>query len=153
MKIRTGFVSNSSSSSFTCGVCGNTQSGWDLCLSEAGMVECVNGHTLCEDHQKSKFDADRSIAEKREILLQDQHCSIQPDSSDAEVEDMFDDWIGEARYCIPATMCPFCSLDNVLDDLLVKYLLKSADTTRESVIQQIRQQFESYDLFKAYVQD
>lgn len=42
MKIRTGFVSNSSSSSFVCDVCGNIESGWDLGLNDAEMCECVN---------------------------------------------------------------------------------------------------------------
>jgi hypothetical protein len=50
MKKRSGFVSNSSSSSFTCDFCGETESGMDFGLDDAGMVECVNGHTLCEDH-------------------------------------------------------------------------------------------------------
>ena len=53
MKLRKGFVSNSSSSSFTCDVCGNTESGWDLCMSEAEMCECVNGHIFCESHLDS----------------------------------------------------------------------------------------------------
>jgi hypothetical protein len=50
MKVRQGFVSNSSSSSFLCGVCGSMEGGIDLTLSEAGMCECVNGHTFCENH-------------------------------------------------------------------------------------------------------
>lgn len=53
MKIRNGFVSNSSSSSFTCDVCGETYSGWDACLSEAEMYECENGHTFCESEAHS----------------------------------------------------------------------------------------------------
>lgn len=48
MKIRNGFVSNSSSSSFICNVCGRTESGWDMELSDAEMLECKNGHTFCE---------------------------------------------------------------------------------------------------------
>ena len=50
MKIRTGFVSNSSSSSFICEICGKEVSGMDMCLYEAQMVECLNGHTFCKDH-------------------------------------------------------------------------------------------------------
>jgi len=50
MKIRTGFVSNSSSSSFVCDSCGEKQIGMDLVLSEAGMVRCVNNHVFCESH-------------------------------------------------------------------------------------------------------
>jgi hypothetical protein len=43
MKIRSGFVSNSSSSSFVCDVCGENISGMDIGLSDAGMFECMNG--------------------------------------------------------------------------------------------------------------
>ena len=50
MKIRLGFVSNSSSSSYTCCFCGEEVSGMDMCLSEAGMSECKNGHYVCDDH-------------------------------------------------------------------------------------------------------
>lgn len=58
MKIRTGFVSNSSSSSFVCDVCGNIESGWDLGLNDAEMCECVNGHTFCQSHMLPEFDID-----------------------------------------------------------------------------------------------
>ena len=47
MKFRKDFVTNSSSSSFVCDICGNVESGWDMSLQEAEMVECVNGHTIC----------------------------------------------------------------------------------------------------------
>ena len=50
MKIRKGFVSNSSSSSFICDVCGNAESGMDFSVSDANMFECENGHTVCVDH-------------------------------------------------------------------------------------------------------
>jgi hypothetical protein len=45
MKIRNGFVSNSSSSSFVCSICGEIESGMDLCLEDVCMVQCVKGHT------------------------------------------------------------------------------------------------------------
>jgi hypothetical protein len=55
MKIRNGFVSNSSSSSFICDVSGHVESGWDISLDDAGMYECVNGHTFLDEY---KVDSD-----------------------------------------------------------------------------------------------
>jgi len=50
MKIRSGFVSNSSSSSFVCNVCGTVESGMDMSASDFDMETCCNGHTFCLDH-------------------------------------------------------------------------------------------------------
>lgn len=47
MKIRKGFVSNSSSSSFICDACGSEESGMEMNLDQAGMSECEGGHTIC----------------------------------------------------------------------------------------------------------
>ena len=51
MKIRNGFVSNSSSSSFTCEICGNSESGFDASPYDLGFVVCINDHIICEDDQ------------------------------------------------------------------------------------------------------
>ena len=49
MKIRNGFVSNSSSSSFTCSVCGGDECGYDMSYRELGMISCKNGHIIHEE--------------------------------------------------------------------------------------------------------
>jgi len=48
MKIRKGFVSNSSSSSFICDITGTVESGYDASPSDFGMVTCEIGHTFME---------------------------------------------------------------------------------------------------------
>lgn len=51
MKIRTGFVSNSSSASFVCDLCKRYSGGWDSDqYSDHKMILCENGHALCIDH-------------------------------------------------------------------------------------------------------
>jgi hypothetical protein len=48
MKSRNGFVSNSSSSSFICSVCGSVESGYEASYSEFGWTSCSNNHELCD---------------------------------------------------------------------------------------------------------
>lgn len=56
MKIRQGFVSNSSSSSFICLVCGDVDAGYDLSMEDAQFCECTNGHEFCDHHLIGDFD-------------------------------------------------------------------------------------------------
>jgi len=117
MKIRTGFVSNSSSSSFICDVCGHEISGWDMCLSEAEMVECINGHTFCDEHV-DKNSLDGNIGE--------------------EIE----------RYDYPAKYCPFCKMEQVTKDEMLRYCLYKLNKNRTTLADQIREEFNSdYNTF------
>ncbi len=74
MKIRQGFVSNSSSSSFTCVVCGQTYSGWDACLDDAEMYRCLNGHEFCEGHAMDAPELDEDVDTRYEFPIE--HCPI-----------------------------------------------------------------------------
>jgi hypothetical protein len=55
MKTRQGFVSNSSASSFTCDVCGDTMTGFDGEYEEQTYT-CINNHTLCEEDLLEDID-------------------------------------------------------------------------------------------------
>ena len=50
MKERYGFVSNSSSSSFICNLCGDEREGDNLKLGKAGMYVCECGHVIGIEH-------------------------------------------------------------------------------------------------------
>ena len=56
MKLRKGFVSNSSSSSFVCDFCGTAEGGFDACLSDFEMSRCENDHIFCNAHALNSFD-------------------------------------------------------------------------------------------------
>lgn len=89
MKIRSGFVSNSSSSSFVCDFCGREDSGMDYCLEDAEMFECEHGHTFCED--EILMPENTSWAEEFEKL----------EEENPEV-------YYEYRYGVPEKFCPVC---------------------------------------------
>jgi hypothetical protein len=47
MKVRQGFVSNSSSASFTCVVCNSEVTGYDCLPEDFDWKKCENQHTIC----------------------------------------------------------------------------------------------------------
>lgn len=60
MKIRNGFVSNSSSSSFVCDVSGESVVYYDG-LSEIDAVTCEDGHSFFEDYLLDGWDEDEDF--------------------------------------------------------------------------------------------
>lgn len=75
MKLRKGFVSNSSSSSFVCDFCGSVESGYDACLSDFDMSMCEHGHTFCNDHTLNSF-SDADTQEIYEYILNNYEVNL-----------------------------------------------------------------------------
>jgi len=133
-KIRNGFVSNSSSSSFICVVCGEEASGWDLSLSDAEMVECKNGHVFCDSHiiQQEKEPSTTNAIDDDE------------ENSDDDDED-FDD------YEVEIERCPICQFQSLATEDAVQYLLKKLNLTEKLCLSQIKQEFSNYEKFTKYL--
>jgi len=91
MKIRNGFVSNSSTTSFTCDSCGGTEAGMDLCLREVEMVECAAGHCIhmsCLDGLSKETGIDYEMAEDKygeELLSNCPFCEFHVISAEEEL--------------------------------------------------------------------
>jgi hypothetical protein len=65
MKYRLDYVTNSSSSSFVCDVCGSVEAGYDLGMSDCGMSECVKGHTFCDYHVDGEIEDRYEVSEEQ----------------------------------------------------------------------------------------
>ena len=76
MKIRTGFVSNSSSESFLCEVCGDIRSGWDASLRDVGMEMCEHYHYFCSEHINDKDDIIRIDSPEWGEIVSSESCPI-----------------------------------------------------------------------------
>lgn len=137
MKFRKDFVTNSSSSSYTCDICGATESGWDMSLEEAGMVECVNGHTICKDEllEIPRKELIKKILESGYEKESEEELNGQYD--DDSLLDIF--WDQEDnRYAAPEEFCPICQFIEYSQYDLGKYLEKEYKVSRSDVFAKVK---------------
>ena len=131
MKVRKGFVSNSSSSSFVCDITGGIESGMDASLSDFEMVECENNHLFYKTYL---------------INNTEYYDLIEKIRNDGDIdEDML------YGYNIPSKFCPICHFDVIMEKQAVKYLLKTDDITMEELKVKIQNQFSTYTEFQKWL--
>ena len=150
MKIRNGFVSNSSSSSYTCDVCHRTESGYDASLSDFGMTECENGHTFCDSHGKKKSSIDADVL--RAIMSKGASAgdvAKWANMSKDDLLDEFDEWLadGDGCYSYPKELCPICMMIKVPDETLLKYVIEKSGKSRKDWEAELKAEYPTYDDF------
>ena len=130
MKVRKGFVSNSSTSSFICEICDKIEADRDCGPADFDMLMCENGHTFHTD-----------CLEKDEMN---------------KIEEAMDDFSqehpnSESSDYVPKSLCPACNLKYINDWLLLTYMMKSQDVDREGVMDSIRRQFKTEKELNKYL--
>lgn len=159
MKIRKDFVTNSSSSSFICDICGRVESGWDISLDEAEMVSCIEGHYMCEDEinwEDIKRDAfyeelDKEVkcgnskAIKLRARIDKAEAADDTEEVNCLIEDHFNDYIDECdlRYDIPEHLCPVCNHDIITDNEFINYIIKVTGKTRDQLMKEAKEYYKS----------
>ena len=151
MKFRKDFVTNSSSSSYVCEICGRTESGWDLGLSECDMMQCINGHVFCCDEaleMPSKAEMIKTILENEyniktkynyfsrgyiETVYSEEQL-LEMDNSDL----FYDFYNPEGHYEVPECVCPICQFIEYSEYDLSAYLLKEYKIPRDEVFAEVK---------------
>lgn len=148
MKIRNGFVSNSSSSSFICDVCEEEVSGWDAGYRDFDMTQCQGGHIFCDGHVEDNLD-DRlkKILTREYIIKNDMQCGLDIKSMDEGqfeefLKNEFEDNYGyELRYDeYPTEICPICTMEIFVKEDLVSYLVKKTGVTKSEVFMEVKKE-------------
>lgn len=138
MKYRKCHVTNSSSSSFVCDICGRVESGWDMGLSEAEMYECVNGHTFCWDEalEVSKEDLIKIILEEGWNKTYKDEVITEEELNNMDLEDLMECYYD--YYEIPECFCPICNFIEYSESDLSKYLLKEYGIPKDEVFAEVK---------------
>jgi hypothetical protein len=150
MKVRQGFVSNSSSSSFVCDISGEEVSGMDMGLREAGMYECENGHTFLEEYligdpwnettkeEFLKIEKDRNENPGQYIKNRLQEVEEMTEEEwQKNADDIFYDF--EWSYELPAKYCPICQMEEFVSSDLKKYLIRETGITEGEVFKEVKE--------------
>ena len=135
MKIRIGFVSNSSSSSFVCDICAETFNGYDGDYGDTKELCCIGGHSFCDEHLKDE-DIKSYIKDRLKVSdldKEEKDMLIEADKED-DLGILFD-------YCgceLPSELCPICNFKVLSDSDVVDYLNKTSGITRSEVFDSIK---------------
>lgn len=145
MKIRNGFVSNSSSSSFVCCVCGEKIEGRDISLYEYDMVMCENGHIYCTEHAKRTL-SDITKDELLDYLNEEYYSDVIEQIKSFKTDDEYDTFLKEFLENFdfdntdqPACLCPVCNLDVIENGDAIEYATKKYGITKAEVFAVVKE--------------
>ena len=149
MKFRKDFVTNSSSSSYVCEICGRDETGYDLSLCDCDMYECVNGHVFCCDEALEKPTKKEMLQmilenewnkEKWDREIRSHRDFLEEELADMDEDDLFEEFCSDGyNYGVPECMCPICQFIEYSEYDLSAYLLKQYGVSREEVFAEVKQ--------------
>lgn len=121
MKTREGFVSNSSTSSFICNVCGGIEGGMDACYEDVYMWSCASCGSEFHDH-----------------------C-VKPEDSDLKEE--LAQAINSSRCDVDKKFCPVCALKILTEEDEMLYYRIKYGYSNKNALEAIKEEYGTFDNF------
>ena len=149
--------------SVICDVCKN-QNVYEQNISSIEMNKCEYGHVFCDSHLGFNFEPDfekmlenikdfihRNYETNKEIqnFYEDKTLTCLEDIE--ENHPFIYNAINDAE-CRDCRVCPICNLDAIKEEDAIAYLLKKNNMTLMDLKYEIKNQFNSYDEFKEFIQ-
>ena len=151
VKLREGFVSNSSSSSFICDVCGDIHDDYD----RGDSYTCERGHTFCPESirkltKKERKELIKYLKDSYEITEYDEF--IKDDMTEFDDDEIIA-LCYEGGFEIPSVFCKVCMLE--LPTTWDKYLytLRLLGKTDVDIMNEIKEKFKTIDEFEEYLNE
>ncbi|KKM62761.1 hypothetical protein LCGC14_1518440 [marine sediment metagenome] len=168
MKVRTGFVSNSSSASFFCAICDKLYDvmDGDPTSSPYRLSTCKNFHGFCIEHMLGSEERILELMRETVIKSPTHHIDNIDLMSTEQLKELFErdddgrgEFIDERLYLfisefftsIPEELCPICSFKIIRDKDLQKYLL--ATSVKKEVAEEIKRKFSSFQEFLTFLRE
>jgi len=154
MKTRNGFVSNSSTTSFICDICGETYTGWDACPQDDtyDCSLCENEHIICNSHLTSEVEYTRGDFGDKVISAKD--CPICNFTTYAEREMVI--YLEKTRGIKKEEVFDKVKAINKRRKKLhnaeyVTYVCEKFSLTDEILLKEIKDKFNDYDAYKQFI--
>lgn len=141
MKIRLDFVTNSSSSSFVCEICGRTETYYDG-LEDVDGCECQNGHEICTEHLLNP-----TREEMIERILSNTYYESDRGGefqyAREELDKMDDDslyniLLGRYGDEVDSILCPICQFEEYSTYDMMRYLYTKYKIPMEEAFEEIK---------------
>ena len=150
MKIRMGFVSNSSSSSFVCDICGLSYETVDGDYSnDVKELNCTNGHTICSPC------VDFTPQRQEELLSQQDYSIEEIIEQRAYIEQYgFLEWCNRNDIFyndIDPCLCDVCQFKTLLSKDYLKLFKKDNNIQNQEILKTIQERFLTYEDFRKYL--
>jgi len=134
MKIRNGFVSNSSTSSFVCDICGEVYEGWDAYPTDPDYdcSICPNEHIMCNSHLEG-LEIEPDMVKGCDHDFDRDKCKFCPEcGKEAWVEDE------EQDGNLSSKCCPICQFKDYSESEMATYLEKTRGVSRDEVFAKVK---------------